>query len=491
MNLEPRPGRHKPLVNPCAASCVAVVLLLLQACVPSGARNVEAKKAAIQAVGDQRLARLEAQSKRSQALHQHFKSICPPHADKKSAPKTAATWGPLLALSNTQWITNYKGGKLSHEYADWPDTDCVLMGRVELNKAHALRGLEMHRFFFQPSKQPGKLQLTVLFQDGEYRYSTYATVELKVTPTALIIEDGNQVLLQLSETGSYEATFETRFWSAPESLARAFKRITPEELRAISKPYFEAIGKAYAESMQAEYDEAQKAVDRREDEEAARKRWEMFGAAMSGASKGFAEASATSRQREARRDASLSELDRDLRARDAPRNAATQKATSPAATGTPQTTAPPRSIATASAAPVAAAQAHTPADATAKKDPQQGQRGSATPKASGHTAYPEAIVACTRPDAEGRFSCDTPLSIGLKGGPKTLPQWSTPEKFIADTASCRSPRKLESATHLVWGCGMGATNNGDTMDRSAGVDVRGRNTYYCVAKESPCRRTTQ
>lgn len=102
----------------------------------------------------------------------------------------------------------------------------------------------------------------------------------------------------------------------------------------------------------------------------------------------------------------------------------------------------------------------------------------------------EAIVVCTHPDESGRFRCDSPTKTNLQGGPYTGALWRTPEEYVAQTDSCARARKLQSATHLVWGCDFGATNGGNSLDRSAGVDVKGRNTYYCTPREWPCRRTS-
>lgn len=104
----------------------------------------------------------------------------------------------------------------------------------------------------------------------------------------------------------------------------------------------------------------------------------------------------------------------------------------------------------------------------------------------------EAIIACTKPDPlTGKFRCATPISKGIDGGPNSLREWSTPEAMTKNLkATCPNPRRLESSTHIVWGCGFGATNNSAEMDRSAGVDVKGRNTYYCYPKETGCRRIT-
>lgn len=104
-------------------------------------------------------------------------------------------------------------------------------------------------------------------------------------------------------------------------------------------------------------------------------------------------------------------------------------------------------------------------------------------------AYPEAIIACTRPDTAGRFRCGTPVGV-ISGGPNST-DWSTPEQVAAwATASCPDARRLNSTTHVVWGCGFGATNNSNSIDRSDGVDVQGRNTYFCYPKQTSCRRTS-
>jgi hypothetical protein len=104
-------------------------------------------------------------------------------------------------------------------------------------------------------------------------------------------------------------------------------------------------------------------------------------------------------------------------------------------------------------------------------------------------AFLEAILACSLPDGKGRFRCWTPLDV-ISGGPNDT-QWSTPAAVAAwASASCPGARKLPSTTHAVWGCGFGATNNSNSMDRSGGVDVQGRHTYYCFPKETSCRRTS-
>lgn len=104
-------------------------------------------------------------------------------------------------------------------------------------------------------------------------------------------------------------------------------------------------------------------------------------------------------------------------------------------------------------------------------------------------AFYEAIIVCNKPDTAGRFRCMTPVDV-ISGGPGDK-DWRTPEAFVSwASSSCPAARRLSSSTHLVWGCGFAATNNSNSKDRSAGVDVRGRNTYYCSPKETSCRRTS-
>jgi len=113
-----------------------------------------------------------------------------------------------------------------------------------------------------------------------------------------------------------------------------------------------------------------------------------------------------------------------------------------------------------------------------------------TATSSDRMETPEAIFVCSIPDGNGNFVCSTPVTNRISGGPRNLSQWHTPESMLYSmSAACPSPRKLPSTTHLVWGCGFGATNNSNSMDRSAGVDVDGRYTYYCTDRQTSCRRT--
>ncbi len=101
----------------------------------------------------------------------------------------------------------------------------------------------------------------------------------------------------------------------------------------------------------------------------------------------------------------------------------------------------------------------------------------------------EAIVVCTKPTGvQGTFECRSPVTV-WHGHLNDMSGHRTPEEMVARLDGCSASRRLPSATHLVWGCGFGATRGEDSLDRSAGVDVQGRRTYYCYERESICRRT--
>lgn len=102
---------------------------------------------------------------------------------------------------------------------------------------------------------------------------------------------------------------------------------------------------------------------------------------------------------------------------------------------------------------------------------------------------PEAITVCTLPSgANGSFECRSPVTVH-RGNKNDISGHRTPDEMVMNLDGCPNPRRLASASHLVWGCGFGATNNSNSLDRSAGVDVKGRNTYYCHPKEVSCRKT--
>jgi hypothetical protein len=110
--------------------------------------------------------------------------------------------------------------------------------------------------------------------------------------------------------------------------------------------------------------------------------------------------------------------------------------------------------------------------------------GPRQPAPAGTRPVPEALFVCTRPDPAGQFACDSPDRQGIAGE-----AGSTPLALVAQAGdACPSRRRLYSRTHLVWGCGVGATGAPRFEDRGQGVDVRGRGTYHCLPQEADCRR---
>lgn len=102
----------------------------------------------------------------------------------------------------------------------------------------------------------------------------------------------------------------------------------------------------------------------------------------------------------------------------------------------------------------------------------------------GTERFPEALFVCSRPDASGKFFCDSPAEEDIEGTAGT-----SPHALVTSAGDvCPSRRRLYSRTHLVWGCGIGATGASRSIDRGQGVDVRGRGIYHCLPQEPDCRR---
>jgi TPR repeat protein len=161
---------------------------------------------------------------------------------------------------------------------------------------------------------------------------------------------------------------------------------------------------------------------------------------------------------------------------------------------------------TAVQAPVAQRQAGVgPSEMQAPRRP-QGQAQQAVPSAmvsppapivASHATGPErqqyweAVMVCTNPTGpRGNFSCLSPLNR-RSGHLNDVSGSRTPQEMVdSSNAACPGARRLTSSSHLVWGCGFAATNNSNSMDRSAGITITGRELYFCSAKETSCRRTS-
>lgn len=234
-----------------------------------------------------------------------------------------------------------------------------------------------------------------------------------------------------------------------------------------------------AERLRAEHDaERERLRQAREERDAAR-----YMSALNTFADAFNESMAESRANEARQQAFLDDLRERMEEIDRRRTAQQQAQAEPPRTVQPPVQVPARAPSQESV-PAAQVQQNRVAATTAQErtEPSRKQQLNLIETL-------EAIIVCTHPDDQGRFKCETPVDV-IRGGPNQGETWRTPEVLVSNQPSCVNARRLHSTTHLVWGCGYGATNGHNTMDRSAGVDVKGRNTYYCTAREWPCRRTS-
>lgn len=104
----------------------------------------------------------------------------------------------------------------------------------------------------------------------------------------------------------------------------------------------------------------------------------------------------------------------------------------------------------------------------------------------------EAVMVCTNPTGpNGNFVCSSPLNR-QSGHLKDVSGARTPQEMVDNSReACPDARRLVSSAHLVWGCGFAATNNSNSLDRSAGIDITGRALFFCYPKEIGCRRTTR
>jgi len=234
-----------------------------------------------------------------------------------------------------------------------------------------------------------------------------------------------------------------------------------------------------AERLRAEHDAERERLRRAQEERDA----ERYMSALNTFANAFNESMAESRRNEERSQAFLDDLRERMEEIDRRRTAQQQAQAEPPRSVQQPVQVPARAPGQESVPAARAPQSQVAAASTQERtEPRRERRLNLI-------ETPEAIVVCTHPDEQGRFKCETPVDV-IKGGPNEGETWRTPEILVSNQPSCTDARRLHSTTHLVWGCGYGATNGKNTIDRSAGVDVKGRNTYYCVAREWPCRRTT-
>lgn len=385
-------------------------------------------------------------------------------------------FGDLASLEGTQWIEQQKNGNLILHRFSWEIPGAVMLHRssflyiegewvadyqnfitpIQFNvETGELEAIEGHGY---PDKEVDrKIPMRVL-ADGRVEDSSWGRVLCHCNDNVLVFEyaSGKSELTQLTEE-QYKAALQRR-----------------KENYAVQK-------------QELAIEKAQKSAERAE----------LISRGLIGLTQGYIEASAQSQQMENRQNAFLRELQRDLNAQKIPQQQALkdqQQGTNSSQVNQAAVKAKPQSITAQSTI--------TDAEIKSRSVNQKVQTQNTAIRSNEFNgpirnrkdeaklqAFNEAILVCSKPNASKQFKCKTPVDI-ISGGPSDK-DWTTPEAVVNwASSSCPKPRKLSSTTHLVWGCGFAATNNTNSMDRSMGVEVKGRNTYYCTPKETSCRRTS-
>jgi hypothetical protein len=446
------------------------------------------------AASEENLKRMQENMPKYQAYRDEH--VCPADAEPASPDEKIVVWGPLVRLAETQdesatyWVAKHNSGYISHIYASIPAKACIAFGRSDVQKTKQ-PGPRQELFFHRSEKQ-GVLLLTLLEIEDDFRFIAYPSIEVRVTGDTLFIGDGQneRVLVSFDKDGRYKEAFEALFFNNPK--AAAFKKLAGhKEWRATLNPYFMAQGKAYAKESLARLNNAYDAAYDQQRRSVTSKRWEMFGQGLNafsqGLSQGMADAQRMDNSMRSGQQQAIEEGNRQYEAglaaqrqRDMEAQAARDVAAQREAT--PQLTQPVAIVSSQAPAPViAATRSASQSVGSAKEN-----------SSSTLLPTPEAIVVCTMPDTAGRFACDTPVDVNLNGGPKNdlVARRSLDSMIHWLSASCGEARRLPSTTHIVWGCGYGATGNSNTKDRSAGIDVQGRRTYYCHPLETSCRNAS-
>lgn len=272
------------------------------------------------------------------------------------------------------------------------------------------------------------------------------------------------------------------------AVTRTFIPATPELLAAALEAHER---KLEAQRRQAE----REAQERLERQAQAERDFARFMGGLNTFARAYSDAMAESREREARQQAFLDDVRRQAEEIDRRRVAQQQasvQAPQVAVQREPVTSEVPQQMEqTRVATNVAGSSSSGGSSGEAARTSSSSNTSNSS--ASRLIATPEALIVCTRPDATtGKFTCATPVTARVEGGPASdQPAYRTPELLAASRKeACPDQRSLPSTTHFVWGCGFGATNNSAQMDRGAGVEVRGRRTYYCYPLETSCRRTS-
>jgi hypothetical protein len=388
-------------------------------------------------------------------------------------------FGDLATLDGTRWLQQGKNGDLTIHRFHWEIPGAVMVHR----QAFLYNGVESRW-------HPDYLNVLVLFQFNletgeleEIHGTGYPDLEVDFKIPMRVLEGGKVI-------------YNHGNWSWCRCDGESSLVIESTSGREVLIPLTEEQYKAALQRRKENYASQQYELAIEKQRKSA-ERVELISRGLMGLTQGYIEASAQSQQMENRQNAFLRDLQRDLNAQKIPQQQALkdqQQGTNSSQVNQAAVMINPKLINTQS----------TTANAENKsKSVNQKVQTQNTPIKSSEPsnlihgrketvklqAFNEAILVCSKPDATQHFQCKTPVDV-ISGGPSDK-DWSTPEALVNwASSSCPNPRKLPSTTHLVWGCGFAATNNTNSMDRSMGVEVKGRNTYYCTPKETSCRRTS-
>ncbi|ONG37034.1 hypothetical protein BKE30_15440 [Alkanindiges hydrocarboniclasticus] len=389
-------------------------------------------------------------------------------------------FGDLATLDGTRWLQQGKNGDLTIHRFHWEIPGAVMIHR----QAFLYSGVEGRWY-------PDYLNALVLFQFDletgeleEIHGTGYPDIEVDFKIPMHVLPSG-KVIYNHGNWGWCRCDGENSLVIESASVREVLTPLTEEQYKAALQ--------RRSENYAAQQREVTIEKERRSAERA-----ELIARGLAGLSQGYIEASAQSQQLEDKQHAFLRDLQRDLNNQQIAREQAVRAQQQDTASSGMLSSGINKATLPIESRPAAYSNKIPNVDQGLNKQPkvQNTAITPAKPNNSEHTdreevkrqAFNEAILVCTKPDASRHFQCKTPVDV-ISGGPADK-DWATPEALVNwASSSCPDARKLPSTTHLVWGCGFAATNNSNSMDRSAGVDVKGRNIYYCTPKETSCRRT--